>query len=183
MLLIHDLLPSNKEQWSQKQKNFYSNTKSIVVGDLWKDCKLVRNHALLFKAAKQVAQHKYPTKSDEFHEKWARKWKWFILHLVNEKRNYAVTRLARLYIDELENGNGKAPPKKSEGDDDDDDEEEDGDGGAKVVDLSNPVRLKYRPDLPTPELVEKLVLRDMEAWGFNEVGLKKITNLVLQYLP
>ena len=119
-----------------------------------------------------MAQRKYPGKSDKCHKRWARKWKWFILHLVNEKRNYAVTRLARLYIDELENGNGKAPAKKSEGDDDDD-EEEDGDERAKVVDLSNPVRLKYCPDLPTPELVEKLVLRDMEAWGYNEVGKKK----------
>ena len=61
----------------------------------------------------------------------------------------------------MKGGNGQTTKKGFDEDEDEDDDEQ-------VLDLDNPIQLADCPWLPTPEWVEKLVLRDPEAWGYDE---------------
>ena len=138
---------------------------------VWPDCKFVRDRTYLIKASLKVAKHLVPAFNGNKNAKkamaWAKIEQFLVLHLVNERRNYVISRLCKLYIDELTVGCGKALTAEE---DEDDDEAEDGeatDGEVKTLDLSKPNKLKIRPDLPTPDLVIKMVMRDAEAWGYN----------------
>ena len=140
---------------------------------VWPDCKFVRDRTYLIKASLKVAKCLFPAFDGNKNAKKAMDWamlqQFLVLHLVNEQRNYVVSRLAKLCIDELTAECGKAS-KAEEEEDEGEEDDEDGeatDGEAKAPDLSNPNELKIRPDLPTPDLVLKMVMRDAEAWGYN----------------
>ena len=72
---------------------------------VWPDCKFVRDRTCLIKASLKVAKHLVPAFNDDKNAKnamdWAMLQQHLVLHLVNEQRNYVVSRLAKLYIDEL----------------------------------------------------------------------------------
>ena len=147
--------------------------KGAVCGAVWQDCKFVRDPNYLMKASLKVAKHLFPSFNDDNNKDhamdWAKQWQFSVLQLVNERRNCVISRLAKLCIDELTVECGKASKaeeQEDEGEDDDDDDEEDGE--VKALDLSKPNKLKIRPDLPTPDLVIKMVMRDPEAWGYNQ---------------
>ena len=168
LLLIHDLLPSFKEKWSPFKKQKYSSTKHATTVSCWNDCKFVRNGAYLIKATVRVCKHLHPSWKDGKHEKevmaWVEKWKLLILHHVNEKRNYVIGRLAKLYTDEM--GGVTSKKKKGRGGDEDEDDDEDGDGEEQAADLSNPKAVVIPDWLPTKQELIQLVMRDPKAWGY-----------------
>ena len=86
---------------------------------------------------------------------WAKQQQFLVLHLVNERRNYVISRLAKLYIDELTVECGKASMAEEDEDEDEDEDGEATDGEVKTLDLSKPNKLKIRPDLPTPDWLSK----------------------------
>ena len=123
--------------------------KDALCWAVWQDCKFVHDPTYLMKASLKVAKHLFPSFNDEKNKDhaidWAKQWQFLVLHLVNERRNYVISRLAKLYIDELTAECGKASKKPEEEEDEGEDNDEDGE--AKAPDLSNPNQLTIKPDL------------------------------------
>ena len=156
------------------QKERHDTVKSTVDNDVWPHVKYLRGRDYMFKAAVLTAKFMEreeiecltdPAAKQEKYEEWARENMGMVRHFINKRRNYVSTEIGDIYVDALLGGDGKGKVKKNR------------QSGRKVagaedqeLDLSKPYPVKHPNWLPTPDNIIKLVMRDREAWGYNDNG-------------
>ena len=173
-------LSSHQGEMTLSNWDEWSSVKRILDNPIWDNCKIVRNEEYMLKAGYQTALIKHPEMSKDEHMEWARENQHLVRHLINKRRNYCADRLAGVVIAALV-GNMKGGRGSEEDDEDGDDEEneEEEDEGEekgkrkainKDYDPNNPkpAAISKAKWLPTPDMVYDVIMRDPDAWGYDE---------------
>ena len=156
------------------QKEKHNTVKNTVDVETWSVVKYIRGRHYMFKAAVYTAEK---LRREEFeciidltekqakYEEWARENMLMVRHFINRRRNYVATEIGDTCVDVFLGGDGKGKMKKARGS-----ARNGARNGDKGLDLSNPNELKQPVWLPTAETIVALVMRDPEAWGYNDKG-------------
>ena len=173
-------LSSHQGEMTRSNRDEWSSVKRIVDNPIWDNCKIVRNEEHMLKAGHQTALIKHPEMSKDEHMEWARENQYLVRHLINKRRNYCADRLAGVVIAALV-GNmkgGRGSEEDDEDGDDEENEEEEDEGEAKGkrkainkdYDPNNPkpAAISKAKWLPTPDMVYDVIMRDPDAWGYDE---------------